>query len=258
MENMATKNTAAFTLTEMMVVVVVVTLLMGFAWHFYFSGRETMRHTVSQSQIQLDTRIFLDHLEVEMSSCYAFSEVDTQNKKFSFYSYTFTPPHLDDVLYDPTGKPHTTGADSEASLMMVKYEYEWKEDGTVVKRRTPGKLYFLQNPMKFSESEPTDPRYSSMEKTVLRDIADFEVKAYSQKIQREGEVLNPVIEPVTAPDKIEDAAFIVLRLHTRIDEQSEKRRDEELDIVTKFYSSVKLSEVANPGYFASTDRDGRF
>lgn len=258
MENMAIKRTSGFTLTEMMVVVVVVTLLMGFAWHFYFSGRETMRHTVSQSQIQLDTRIFLDNLEIEMGSCYAFSEVDTQNKKFSFYSYTFTPPHLDDVLYDNTGAPHTTGADSEATLSMVKYDYEWKEDGTVLKRRTPGKLFFLQTPMRFDQGEPTDDRYSSMEKIVLRDIADFEIKPYSQKVIREGEQLNPVIEPVTAPDKVNDVSFIVLRVHTKIDEQSEKRRDEELDIVTKFYSSVKLSEVANPGCFSTTDRDGRF
>jgi prepilin-type N-terminal cleavage/methylation domain-containing protein len=255
---MAIKKSTGFTLTEMMVVVVLVTLLMGFAWHFYFSGRETMRHTVSQSQIQLDTRLFLDHLEIEMSSCYAFSEVDTQNKKFSFYSYTFTPPHLDDVLYETDGTPQNTGEDSEASLSMVKYEYEWKDDGKVIKRRTPGKLNFLQNPMRFTEAEATDARYSSMEKTVLRDIADFEVKAYSQKIQREGEVLTPVIDPVTAPDKMDEATFIVLRLHTKIDELSERRRDEELDIVTKFYSSVKLSEVANPGAFASTDRDGRF
>jgi hypothetical protein len=50
----------------------------------------------------------------------------------------------------------------------------------------------------------------------------------------------------------------VLRIHTKIDEGSEKRRDEELDIVTKFYSSVKLAEVANPGHFSSTDSDGRF
>ncbi len=255
---MATKKPAGFTLTEMMVVVVVVTLLMGFVWHFYFSGRETMRHTVSQSQIQLDTRIFLDNLEVEMSSCYTFCEVDNQNKKFSFYAFTTTPPHLDDVYYNTSGELRTTGADSDSTLSMVKYEYEWKEDGTVLKRRTPGMLYFLQQPMRFIAGEPTDIRYSSMEKTALRDIADFEIKAYSQKLQREGEMLTPVIEPVTAPEKIEDASFIVLRLHTRIEEQSERRRDEELDIVTKFYSSVKLAEVANPGHFSSTDRDGRY
>ena len=97
-----------------------------------------------------------------------------------------------------------------------------------------------------------------MEKVVLRDIADFEIKPYSQKVIREGELLTPVIEPVTAPDKVNDVSFIVLRVHTKIDEQSEKRRDEELDIVTKFYSSVKLSEVAHPGSFSTTDRDGRF
>ena len=255
---MATRTkSAGFTLTEMMVVVVIISMIMGFAWHFYFSGRETMRHTVSQSQIQLDTRIFLDNLEVEMSSCYAFSEVDSEKKKFSFYAFTVTPPHLDDVYYNTSGTPHTTGKDSESKLSMVKYEYQCKEDGTVVKKRTPGFLNFLQDPMRFTESEPTDIRYSSMEKTVLRGIADFEVKAYTQKTEREGEDFNLVIEPSTAAN-VTDAAFIVLRLHTKIDEVSEKRRDEELDIVTKFYSSVKLSEVANPGHFSSTDRDGRF
>lgn len=255
---MAIKKTTAFTLTEMMVVVVVVTLLMGFAWHFYFSGRETMRHTVSQSQIQLDTRIFLDHLEIEMGSCYAFAEVDSENKKFSFYSYTFTPPHLDDVIYDTTGKPHGTGEDSDSALSMVKYDYEWQEDGTVIKRRTPGMLKFLQKPMRFTPGEPTDPRYGSMEKAVLHDIADFDVKAYSQRVERIEQTLTQIVEPVNSVDKIGEAAFIVLRLHTKIDEQSEKRRDEELDIVTKFYSPIKLSEVANPGAFSSTDSNGRF
>ncbi|MBU1107277.1 MAG: prepilin-type N-terminal cleavage/methylation domain-containing protein [Candidatus Riflebacteria bacterium] len=255
---MATKiKPAGFSLVEMMVVVAVVSLLMGFAWHFYFGGRETMRHTVSQSQIQLDTRIFLDNLEVEMASCYAFSEVDTQNKKFSFYAFTVTPPHLDDVYYDTTGKPHTTGVDSDSKLSMVKYEYQWKEDGTVLKKRTPGFLKFLQVPMRFDECPPTDDRYTAMEKTVLHGIADFEIKAYSQKTERDGENINQVIVPTTAAT-IADAAFIVLRLHTKIDEVSEKRRDEELDIVTKFYSSIKLAEVANPGSFSSTDRDGRF
>lgn len=250
-------RSGGFTLTEMMIVVVIVSMIMGYAWHFFFSGRETMRHTVSQSQIQLDTRIFLDNLEVEMASCYAFSEVDTTNKKFAFYAFTFTPPHLDDVLYDTTGTPHTTGKDSDSSLSMVKYEYQWQPDGTVLKKRTPGMLKFLQEPMRFTESTPTDVRYSSMEKTVLRDIADFEVKAYSQKLQRDGESFTPVIEPSTA-EKINEAAFIVLRIHTKIDEGSEKRRDEELDIVTKFYSSIKLAEVANPGHFSSTDSDGRY
>jgi len=224
----------------MVIVVLVVSLLMGFAWHFYFSGRETMRHTVSQSQIQLDTRLFLDNLEVEITSSYAFSEVDSQNKKFSFYTFTVTPPHLDDVYYDTSGNPYSTGSDSDSKLSMVKYEYQWQENGTVVKKRTPGFLYFLQSPMRFTESTPTDTRYSSMEKVVLRDIADFEVKAYSQKTVREGERLKLVIEPATAADA-GDAAFIVLRLHTKIDEVSEKRRDEELDIhiVNFVYGRVK-------------------
>jgi len=48
-----------------------------------------------------------------------------------------------------------------------------------------------------------------------------------------------------------------LRIHTKIDESAGKR-DEELDIVTKFYSSYRLAEVANPGSFSTTDSDGKF
>lgn len=88
MLNMAPeKCKKGITLVEMMVVAAVVTLLMGFAWHFYFSGRETMRHTVSQSQVQADTRIMLDQLETEMTSCYAFDEVDSQEKKIQFLCF---------------------------------------------------------------------------------------------------------------------------------------------------------------------------
>ena len=79
-----------FTLVELMVAVVLIALLMGFAWNFYFSGRETMRHTVSQSQIQSDTRIIADHLEGEMSACYSFNEIDSDAKQFSFYSFTYS------------------------------------------------------------------------------------------------------------------------------------------------------------------------
>lgn len=237
-----------------MIVAAVVALLMGFAWHFYFSGRETMRHTVSQSQVQADTRIILDQIETEMTSCYAFAEVDQEKKKFSFYSYTYSKVPLDEIFYDSSGNTRSTGLDSAARIMVARYEYQWREDGTVLKKRTPGWLYFLQQPMKFEEGDAnTFDAYPAFEKVVLRDIADFEVKAYSQK---NSPATGLQITALT-PAQVQDAAFIVLRIHTKVDEVG-NRRDEELDVVTKFYSSVKLADIANPGYFCSTDRDGTF
>lgn len=244
------------TLVEIMVVASILIVLLGFAWQFYFGGRETMRHTVSQSQVQSDTRIFLDQLETEMTSCYAFFAASPEEKKFGFYSFTFAKVPLDVIYYDNTGKPRSTGTDSDARIMVVKYEYQW-EKGEVTKKRTPGWLYFLQEPMKFVQGDATqfDSNYSAMQKKVLRDISDFEIKAYSQTPDRESETGTKIL-PLTN-DKAKDAAFIVLRLHTKKDE-AQNRRDEELDIVTKFYSNTKLAEIANPGYFSSTDKDGKF
>lgn len=247
-------NSRGISLVEMMIVSAIVALLMGFAWQFYFSGRETMRHTVSQSQVQSDTRILLDQIETEMTSCYAFAEVDPLQKKFSFYSYTYSKMPLDEILYDSSGNPRSTGPDSDAKLMVAKYEYQWREDGTVLKKRTPGWLNFLQRPMKFVEGDAnTFDAYPPFQKVVLKDIADFEVKPYFQK---NDPVTGLQITPLTAA-QAQNAAFIVLRLHTKVDEAG-NRRDEELDIVTKFYSSVKLADIANPGYFCSTDKDGTF
>lgn len=257
MLNMAPeKCKKGITLVEMMVVAAVVTLLMGFAWHFYFSGRETMRHTVSQSQVQADTRIMLDQLETEMTSCYAFDEVDSQEKKFSFYAFTYSKVPLDEIFYDNTGQPRKTNEESDARIMVAKYEYSWNEDGTVLKKRTPGWFYFLKKPMCFTEGDVnTFESYKAFEKKVLRDIAAFEVKAYTQTPDRDSDT-GFRIAPLDSP-QAQNASFIVLRVHTKIDETG-NRRDEELDIVTKFYSSVKLTEIANPGYFSSTDADGRF
>ncbi|NCB38117.1 MAG: prepilin-type N-terminal cleavage/methylation domain-containing protein [Erysipelotrichia bacterium] len=245
-----------FTLVEIMIVMVILTMLLGFAWQFYFGGRETMRHTVSQSQVQADTRIFLDQLEAEMTSCYAFFEADPEKKRLGFYSFTFSKLSLDDIYYDTSGNLRSTGTDSDARLMVARYEYEWK-DGSVTKKRTPGWLYFLQKPMRFVQSNDNafTNNYGPMQKVVLRDIEDFELKAYSQTPDMESET-GTTIKLLTA-SQAENAAFIVLRLHTKKDE-APNRRDEELDIVTKFYSNIKLAEIANPGYFSSTDRDGRF
>jgi prepilin-type N-terminal cleavage/methylation domain-containing protein len=244
-----------FTLVEAMVVMAILTLLMGFAWRFYFGGRETMRHTVSQSQVQADTRIFLDQLEEEMASCYRFSEVNNEEKKFSFYSFAYGRTPLDEVLYDATGKPRTTGSDSDAQIKAVKYEYSWA-DNKVTKKRTPGWLLFLREPMEFREGDETHfiNRYKKMEKTVLRNIENFEIKGYSQIT--DPKTLTVTTTPTTADD-YDETAFIVLRLHTRKAE-AKNQRDEELDIVTKFYSQTKLAEIANPDYFCTTDQQGRF
>ncbi|MDD3147943.1 MAG: hypothetical protein PHD82_11610 [Candidatus Riflebacteria bacterium] len=254
---MAHKQTRqGITLVETIVVAAILTLMLGFAWQFYFGGRETMRHTVSQSQVQADTRVFLDQLELEMTSCYSFLEVNSEKKSFSFYSFTYAKMPLDEIYYDNAGNARSTGTDSDARIMVARYEYSW-ENGIVTKKRTPGWLYFLQQPMKFVEGDATvfTSNYGAMEKAVLRDISDFEVKAYSQVPDRDSET-GTRIEPLTT-EKSVDTAFIVLRLHTMKDE-APNRRDEELDIVTKFYSSTKLAEIANPGYFSSTDRDGKY
>ncbi|MEW6709781.1 MAG: prepilin-type N-terminal cleavage/methylation domain-containing protein [Candidatus Riflebacteria bacterium] len=245
-----------FSLVELMIVAGLALMLLGFAWKFYFGGRDAMTHTVSQSQVQADTRIFLDQLEVEMGSCYSFHEIDPENKKFSFYSFTFARMPLDEVLYKSDGTPRPNNSESDARIKVVKYEYSWA-DKKVTKKRTPGWLKFLRKPMEFSEGDASqfiDP-YKKMEKVVLRDIVDFEFKGYKQMPDATAESGFKTL-PVT-PDKAAEAAFITLRLHTFKDE-SPRRRDEELDIVTKFYSQTRLAEVANPYFFCTTDNQGKF
>ncbi len=251
-----TVDKSGFTLVEAMVVTVLVTLLLGFAWKFYFGGRETMRHTVSQSQVQADTRIFFDQLEVEMGSCYAFDQIDPENKKFSFYAFTYVRTPLDEVLYDRTGEPVKLDANCDAKIKVVKYEYSWA-DNKVTKKRTPGWLKFLRTPMVFQEGSASDfiAAYQKMEKVVLRDIVNFDIRGYRQ-IRDRAEETGFKTEPVTLADS-KEAAFITLRIHTLKDE-SPSRRDEELDIVTKFYSQVKLAEVSNPDFFCTTDTQGKF
>jgi hypothetical protein len=246
-----------FTLVEAMIVAAIIMLLMGFAWKFYFGGRETMRHTVSQSQVQQDTRIFLDQLEVEMGSCYTFSEIDADASSFSFYSFVYARTPLDQVLYNSTGKPRLTSSESDAGLKVVKYQYTWDASGKVTKTRTPGWLLFLKEPMEFREGNPDHfiAAYSKMEKVVLRNIVEFSVRGYKQR--REPTAPTGILTESVSKEDSEDAIFIILRIHTKKDE-SANRRDEELDIVTKFFSQTKIAEVANPDYFCTTDREGRF
>ena len=256
MEKIKAKH--GFTMTELMVCLVLVTMLLGYAWKFYFGGRETMRHTVSQSQVQADTRIFLDKLENRMASCYEFNEIDSEKNDFSFYSFVYSRTPLDDVLYDSSGNPHKTDNTSNQRIKVVRYQFTLREDGTVVENRMPGWLFFLQKPMRFVKGNPEHylPTESEVKnKVVLRNIAEFNIKGYKQSSDK-SESSGIKIEPVKKENS-KDAAFIILRIHTK-KEEGRNRRDEELDIVTRFYCQTKLAELANPGHFCTTDSDGTF
>ncbi len=249
------KNNKAFTVVELMISLAIVALLAIYAWRIYFSGTETMRHTVSQSQIQADIRIFLDKLETEMMSCYSFDTVDPEKKKFSFYTYTYAKVSLDDIYYDYSGNLLSTNSeDSDSRIKVKKIEYAWSEDGKVTKTRTPGWLYFLRKPWVFREdnSNAFDNGDKAMVNVELKDITEFEVKGYSQVPD-----LNSSTGVKVTPSTSNETTFIVLRLHA-FKEEAKNRRDEELDVITKFYSSIRLAEAANPGLFSSTDSDGRF
>lgn len=246
----------AFTLVEMIVAMLIIAFIAGYAWKIYSNSGETMRHTVSQSQIQADIRNFLDNLEAEMMTCYCFDTIDTDKKMFSFYCFTYSKQPLDNILYDGNNLA-STDENSNACLKVKKMEYSWA-DGKVTKKRTPGWLYFLRKPIKFeaSTSNAFDETDKAMTKEELRDITEFEVKGYLQEPGGTKEDKGLKITPVK-PENSYLAAFIVLRLHTHKDEGA-KRRDEEIDIVNKFYSSVRISHLTNLGYFSTIDGDGRY
>lgn len=251
-------NNKGFTLIELIVCIAIAALIVTYVWKVYFSGSETMRNTVSQSKIQSDIRIFLDNMETEMMSCYAFDTIDTENKKFSYYSYTYGKVPLDDILYEADGSIKQPNADSDAKIKVKKIEYSWNDNGTVTKKRTPGWLFFLRSPFEFQEalsSSAFDENEQAMEKEVLQNITDFEIKGYRQLPDSKADS-GTSITPLTVENS-SLATFIVLRLHSKIDEVGQ-RRDEELDIVTKFFSAIRLAEAANPGYFSTTDNDGRY
>ena len=235
-----------FTLVEMMIAVLIMAFIAAFMWRIYSNGGETMRHTVSQSQLQADIRQFLDRLESEMMTCYAFNEIDSENKKFSFYSYTYSKNPLERIYYDESGEIRDISSeDSEQSVKVKKIEYSWKEDGTVTKTRTPGWLYFLRNPMVFKEdnSNVFDNGDKAMTKVILRDIKDLEVKGYKQKIEmNEDNEVGYKVEPVVSEEDVPLATFIVLRLHAYKGEGGRKR-DEEIDVVTKYYSSIRIADI---------------
>ena len=250
------KSKKAFTLVELIVSMLILSFIAFYIWRVYFGSSETMRHTVAQSQIQSDIRGFLDQLEVEMITCYGFESVDSDNKSFSFYSFPFGRSKLETIYYDDSGEPIPIGEDSDQKMKILKFEYSWK-DGVITKKKTPGYLYFLRKPMLFENSMfGFDESDKASTKEVLKDIDEFEVKGYNQYTYQSADELKVITTPVT-PATASSTTFIVLRVHAFKDEGG-KKRDEELDIVTKFYSSIRLADAANPGYFCSTDDEGRF
>lgn len=257
--NLTIKQKKAITLVELIVAMLIMAFIAIYVWRVYFNSTESMRYTVSQSQIQSDIRIFLDKLETEMMTCYSFDKVDTEKKMFSFYSFTYAKMSLDEILYDTSGNPLSTASDSDSRIKVLKMEYSWsEEDGKVTKKRTPGWLYFLHRPPEF-QADPTSNAFDDSEKAleddVLKEISEFEVKGYSQVPDYQSDT-GVKITPVT-PDTATSTTFIVLRLHA-FKEEGGKKRDEDIDIVTKFYSSIRLADAANPGYFCTTDNDGRY
>ncbi|NLI78093.1 MAG: hypothetical protein GX442_16880 [Candidatus Riflebacteria bacterium] len=248
-----------FTLTEMIITVLIISFLMGYAWKIWLGGRETTRHTLSQSQIQSDSRIFLDHLARDVAAAYRFYTVNPAEKKFGFYSFQITRTPSDEIFFNTLNgaiKP----AD-EYAINVLKIEYAWSTDGTVKRSQVPGYLKFIRNPMVFTEgpaAQYSGTENEKFEKVVLRDVADFDFKPYQQVFKRT--TTNPTeppkvqVVPVTAtdPKKATLTTFITLRIHNKIDEVG-NRRDEELDLVGKFYSRVRLAEAAYPGYFCTTD-----
>jgi len=250
---------SAFTLVEMIVTVLIVSMLMGYAWKIFFGGRETMRHTVSQSQIQAESRWFLDHLARDIAASYRFYAVNPAEMKFGFYSFQLTRTPTDEIFYDTLRG--TFKKPDDYSINVLKIEYSWNQNGTVKRSQVPGYLKFIKSPPEFQEgpsAQYENTENAKSEKIVLSHINDFEFKPYQQVYKRN--TANPTEPPKvqvvpilsTDPKKAVLTTFITLRIHNKIDEKGD-RRDEELDLVGKFYSRVRLAEAAYPGYFCITD-----
>lgn len=250
---------SGFTIVEMIVASAIVAMLMGYAWKFFFSGREITRHTVSQSQMQSDMRIFLDKLAREISACYSFHEVDPAAKKFSFFSFRYARTVLEELYYDESARKKL--APINQKLRVLRIEYEHKDNGDVARTQKVGDLFFLRKPMEFQEVtvsgavDADDKSFSSVE---LKNIQTFAFKGYRQEFQRNNAAEPVKITPITAPDKASGTTFLTLQIHALKDEKASNRRDEELDIVCKLYSRVKLAEAAYPDYFSSVDTNSRF
>lgn len=247
-----------FTITELIVVTAIVTMLMGVAWKIYFGSREITRHTVSQSQMQTDLRIFLDKLSREIGACYAFHEVDPAAKKFSFFSFRYARTVLEELYYNESTRQSESFINQK--IRVLRIEYEHKANGDILRTQKVGNLFFLRAPIEFQEVtiagavDQDDLSFSSVE---LKNVQDFEFKGYKQEFQYNNPSSPVSITPLSDPAHASGTTFLTLRIHALKDEVGQ-RRDEELDVVCKFYSRVKLAEAAYPGYFSSVDSDQRF
>ena len=135
---------SGFTIVEMMVTVVIVSMLMAYAWDIYFSGRETMRHGVSQSQMQTDARSFFDRLGREIPSVYRFIETDTQNtdkKTFSYYCFVTARTPIENILFNETTGYANSPNDQKFRVLRVNYEWE-KSTFSIKRSQVLGDLYF--------------------------------------------------------------------------------------------------------------------
>ncbi|MBF0409241.1 MAG: hypothetical protein HQM10_18015 [Candidatus Riflebacteria bacterium] len=252
---------AGMTIMEMVVTVAIVTFLMGYAWKIYFGGRETVRHLGAQSQMQSETRWFFDRLARDIAGAYKFVEIDTGQKKFSFYSYQTSRRTLEDMYYKADGKA-IKPIDWVMDVNLI--EYSLVAGGKVKRKQIPGFLAFIKRPMLFTKgpaAQYTGTPNVESEGTSLSDIVDFEVVGYEQIITKKANtdevtVSARKVDGVNPADAAK-ACFIVLRIHNKIDEQGD-RRDEELDLVCKFFSRVRCAEAAHPGTFCSTDEDNLY
>ena len=241
-----------FTLIELLVTTALLVLLLGYAWKIYFGGRETTRHTLNQSQLQSKSRIFLERLDRDIASAYSFYEFNSAENRFGFYCFKYARTPTDWIYYSKVdGKPIKP---SEQEIYVLKIEYSMK-DGKVRRRQWPGSLKFQMDPAVFTPSPPSsspEPGNSVSDFVILQDIQAFEFKPYRQSFSEDGSGVT--ITPLQ-DSGASGTTFITLRLHNKIDKVGD-RRDEELDLVIKLFSRVKLAEAAYPKYFSSTDQNG--
>jgi prepilin-type N-terminal cleavage/methylation domain-containing protein len=253
-------------LVEMVVTVLILSMLMGYAWKIFFGGRETMRHTVSQSQMQAEVRWFFDQLAKDIATAYRFYAANPTEKKFGFYAFAYARTPLDMIYYDYSagGKAIAVG---EQAFNCLRVEYTFDPTAKTVKRaQTPGKLKFQKVPMVFTAdtSGNASPEDQAKEKIMVHNISDFDFVPYEQVFERKPDPSDPTkiqqkskITPIDGTDatKVPRTTFLSLRVHNLISESGD-RRDEELDLVVNLYRRIRLMDACFPGYFSSTDENG--
>lgn len=256
----------AFTITELIISIFIASLLVGYAWKIYFESRETTRHTVTQSQLQAQMRIFLDKFARDIACTYRFYNVDYETKTLGLYSFQITRTPLDEIFYDTlrgTAKKY-----DDYAINVLKIEYKWNNDGTIIRTQTPGYLYFLRKPMVFQEgpaSQYQGTENAPYSKVILTNVTEFSFKPYQQVYRRttsnpqeppKVEII-PITQSLSDPTKAARTSFVTVKIKASIDEVG-SRRDEIIEIVGKFYSRVRLYEAAYLGYFCTTDEFKNF